>query len=74
MSGSVVVASDVHETVTQVLRWYFKKTQRLLNGLEQAEITVKALQEQVELPLCVYIYIHLCRNKNENGNRYVSCT
>ena len=52
MPESVVVASDVHETVTEV------PTQLLLDGLEQAEITVKLLQEQVELPLCVYIHIH----------------
>ena len=39
----------VHETVTEVL------TQLLLDGLEQAEITVKLLQEQVELPLRVCI-------------------
>ena len=45
MPESLVVASHVHETVTEVLKHL------LLDGLEQVEITVKLLQEQVELNL-----------------------
>ena len=41
-SESLVVESDVHQTVTEVL---------VLDGFEQTDITVKLLQEQVELNL-----------------------
>ena len=47
MSSSLVVSSDVDETITEVL------TQLVLEGEEQAQtqISVKLLQEQVELNL-----------------------
>ena len=45
MSESLVVPSDVHQTVTEVLG------QHVLDGFEQTDITVKLLQEQVELNL-----------------------
>jgi hypothetical protein len=47
MSSSLVVSSDVDETITEVL------TQLVLEGEEQAQtqISVKLLQEQVELHL-----------------------
>jgi hypothetical protein len=45
MSESLVVPSDVHQTVTEVLG------QHLLDGFKQTDITVKFLQEQVELNL-----------------------
>ena len=45
MSESLVVPSDVHQTVTEVLG-------RLVqDDLKQTDITVKMLQEQVELNL-----------------------
>ena len=45
MSESLVVPSDVHQTVTEVLG------QLVLDDLKQTDITVKLLQEQVELNL-----------------------
>ena len=45
MSESIVDAADVEETVTQVL------TQFAQGGGEQAAMSVKLLQEQVELHL-----------------------
>ena len=45
MSESLVVTSDVHQTVTEVLG------QLVLDDFKQTDITVKLLQEQVELNL-----------------------
>ena len=45
MSESLVVPSDVHQTVTEVLG------RLVLDDLKQTDITVKLLQEQVELNL-----------------------
>ena len=45
MSESLVVPSDVHQTVTEVLG------QLVLDDFKQTDITVKLLQEQVELNL-----------------------
>ncbi len=45
MSESLVVPSDVHQTVTEVLG------QLVLDDFKQTDITVKLLQEQVELIL-----------------------
>jgi hypothetical protein len=45
MSESLVVPSDVHQTVTEVLE------QLVLDDFKQTDITVKLLQEQVELNL-----------------------
>ena len=42
MSESLIVSSDVHQTVTEVLG------QHVLDGFKQTDITVKLLQEQVE--------------------------
>ena len=57
MSGSLVVACDVEETVTQVL------TQLVEDGGDEDQMSVELLQEQVEF--------HLVYSKEVENNNIV---
>ena len=50
MSESLVVESDVDETVTEVL------AQLVRDGGEQAQTSVELMQLEVNLTLCVYTH------------------
>ena len=52
MSESLVVESDVDETVTEVL------AQLVRDGGEQAQTSVELMQEQVEVNLTLCVYTH----------------
>jgi hypothetical protein len=52
MSESLVVESDVDETVPEVL------AQLVRDGGEQAQTSVELMQEQVEVNLTLCVYTH----------------